>query len=43
MTLVLHGRGAGCTEHSDFSHWSLLVYGPADKYTFYGDLTSKAK
>jgi hypothetical protein len=43
MTLVLHGRGPGCTDASHFSHWSLLVYGPVDKYTFYGDLDSKAK
>ena len=43
MTLVLHGRGGGCTDAGHFSHWSLLVYGPADKYTFYGDLDSYAK
>ena len=38
MTLILHGRGNGCTEASQFSHWTLLVYGPADTYTFYGAL-----
>jgi hypothetical protein len=38
MTLIFHGRGPGCTDASHFSHWSLLVYGPVDKYTFYGDL-----
>ncbi len=43
MTLVLHGRGNGCTDSGQFSHWSLLVYGPAGKYTFYGDLDSRGK
>jgi hypothetical protein len=43
ITLILHGRGGGCTDASHFSHWSLLVYGSADKYTFYGDLDSHAK
>lgn len=43
LTLVLHGRGLGCTEASHFSHWSLLIHGPTDTYTFYGDLTSFAK
>lgn len=38
MTLILHGRGNGCTSAEDFSHWSLLVYGPVDTYTFYGAL-----
>jgi hypothetical protein len=38
MTLILHGRGNGCTDASQFSHWTLLVYGPADTYTFYGAL-----
>ena len=43
MTLVLHGRGIGCTDASHFSHWTLLVYGPVDTYTFYGALNSRAK
>lgn len=38
MTLILHGRGNGCTSAEDFSHWSLLVHGPVDTYTFYGAL-----
>lgn len=38
MTLILHGRGNGCTEANQFSHWTLLVYGPVDTYTFYGAL-----
>jgi hypothetical protein len=43
MTLVLHGRGGGCTEVGDFSHWTLLVYGPVDTFTLYGTLESHRK
>jgi hypothetical protein len=38
MTPILHGRGNGCTEANQFSHWTLLVHGPVDTYTFYGAL-----
>ena len=38
MTLVLHGRGIGCTDHTHFTDWTLLVYRPADKFTLYGAL-----
>jgi len=37
-TLILHGRGRGCTEAEHFSDWSLLLYGPAGRATFYGRL-----
>jgi hypothetical protein len=37
-TLILHGRGRGCTEAEHFSDWSLLLHGPAGKATFYGRL-----
>lgn len=43
MTLIFHGRGNACTDASQFSHWTLLVFGPVDKYTFYGNLASAAK
>jgi hypothetical protein len=38
MTLILHGRGRGCTEAEHFTDWSLLLRGPAGKATFYGRL-----
>ena len=38
ITLVLHGRGIGCTDASHFTDWTLLVHGPADRLTFYGAL-----
>ena len=40
VTLVLHGRGRGCTEATDFTDWTLLIHGPAGKLTLYGALTS---
>ncbi len=43
MTLVLHGRGRGCTSYEQFSHWSLLVHGKADNFTMYGALDSVAR
>jgi hypothetical protein len=38
ITLVLHGRGIGCTDASHFTDWTLLVHGPTDRLTFYGAL-----
>lgn len=38
ITLVLHGRGRGCTNSSHFTDWTLLVYGRAGKLTLYGAL-----
>jgi hypothetical protein len=40
ITLVLHGRGNGCTSADQFTHWTLLVHGPVDTYTMYGALLS---
>jgi len=40
VTLILHGRGHGCTEAMHFTDWTLLVRGPAGKFTLYGALTS---
>jgi hypothetical protein len=37
-TLIFHGRGRGCTEAEHFTHWSLLLRGPAGKLTLYGAL-----
>ena len=38
VTLIFHGRGRGCTEAEHFTHWSLLLHGPAGKMTLYGAL-----
>lgn len=43
MTLVLHGRGHGCTSADDFTHWTLPVHGPANTFTMYGKLDSAGK
>lgn len=40
VTLILHGRGHGCTEAMHFTDWTLLVRGPAGEFTLYGALTS---
>ena len=40
LTLVLHGRGRGCTEASHFTDWTLLIEGPAGKLTLYSALAS---
>lgn len=36
--LVLQGRGNGCTQASDFTHWRLEVTGKKADYAFYGRL-----
>lgn len=38
ITLVLHGRGIGCTDASHFDAWTLLIHGPALTVTMYGRL-----
>jgi hypothetical protein len=43
ITLVLHGRGIGCTDPGHFTDWTLLVHGPIDKLTMYGALDSAAQ
>ena len=43
ITLVLHGRGIGCTDAGHFTDWTLLVHGPSDKLTLYGALDPKGR
>jgi hypothetical protein len=43
VTLILHGRGRGCTEATHFTDWTLQVRGPAGKFTLYGALTSASR
>ncbi|MPZ33956.1 MAG: hypothetical protein GEV13_23695 [Rhodospirillales bacterium] len=43
VTLIVHGRGRGCTEVSEFTDWTLTMHGPAGKLTLYGALTSAAR
>lgn len=38
--LVFQGRGNGCDEASNFSHWRLEIEGPQSRYAFYGKLAS---
>lgn len=38
ITLIFHGAGSSCTETEDFTHWTLVVHGPAHEYTFIGTL-----
>ncbi|MET0623647.1 MAG: hypothetical protein ABW250_11755 [Pyrinomonadaceae bacterium] len=37
--LVLQGRGNGCQDAGDFTHWRLNVRGPKAEYAFYGQLS----
>jgi hypothetical protein len=43
VTLIVHGRGRGCTEASEFTDWTLMIHGPAGKLTLYGALSSAAR
>lgn len=43
VTLIVHGRGRGCTEASEFTDWTLLIDGAAGKLTVYGALSSAAR
>jgi hypothetical protein len=38
VTLVLQGHGNSCASATDFTHWTLVVSGPAAQYHLYGDL-----
>lgn len=38
--LVFQGRGNGCNNVEDFTHWRLSVNGPNARYVFFGKLTS---
>ena len=40
LTLILHGRGRGCTEAEHFTDWTLLIHGPAGNLTLYGALAA---
>jgi hypothetical protein len=43
LTLILHGRGRGCTEASHFTDWTLQVQGPSGNLALYGALTSSLR
>jgi hypothetical protein len=38
VTLILQGRGRGCTDAAHFTHWTISVHGPLGNYLFYGAL-----
>jgi hypothetical protein len=38
--LVFQGRGNGCDNAEDFTHWRLEISGPKAEYAFYGKLGS---
>lgn len=38
--LVFQGRGNGCDDASNFTHWRLEIDGKKAKYVFYGELSS---
>jgi hypothetical protein len=38
VTLILQGHGNSCPSAADFTHWTLVVSGPAAQYHLYGDL-----
>jgi len=39
LTLIVHGRGRGCTDADHFTDWTLLLHGPVGKATLYGPLS----
>jgi hypothetical protein len=43
VPLIVHGRGRGCTEASEFTDWTLMLQGAAGKLTLYGALSSAAR
>ncbi len=42
-SLVFQGRGLGCNEVEDFTHWRLDIDGPKAGYAFFGKLSSGRK
>lgn len=36
--IIFHGLGNSCTDTSQFSNWTLDVFGPEAKYRFFGEL-----
>lgn len=43
FSLVFQGRGVGCNEVEDFTHWRLDIDGPKAGYAFLGKLSSGRK
>jgi hypothetical protein len=41
--LVFSGRGNGCNNPEDYTHWSLGVIGPKAEYAFFGKLSTGRK
>jgi hypothetical protein len=41
VTLILHGRGNSCTDAGQFNAWTLVLHGPKDTATFFGDLVAQ--
>lgn len=39
-TLILHGRGIGCTSAEHFTHWTLILRGRGVRFTLLGELGS---
>lgn len=40
-TLILHGRGNGCTDASQFSAWTVVLHGAKATTTLFGNLTTQ--
>lgn len=40
--LVFQGRGVGCDESYNYTHWRLEITGPKANYAFYGKLDAEA-
>ena len=38
ITLIIHGSGNSCTTSNDFTHWTLVVFGPMAEYSLFGEL-----
>ena len=38
LTLIVQGRGNGCTTAADFKAWTLVMQGPTANYQFFGQL-----
>jgi hypothetical protein len=38
ITLILQGHGNSCTTADDFTHWTLILYGPKAEYSLFGEL-----
>ncbi len=41
--LVFQGRGNGCDNASDFTHWRLEIEGPRSNYAFFGKLDTEGE